>query len=272
MKLTCGKYFGNTLETISVQGLVLTEKVHAAGESLPEHFHENAYFCMALNGGWNEMVEGKIFSCQVDHVVYHPQEEVHQTFFHPDQLSRTFNVEMTPEWIHRMSAYGIEPVKNRILSKDRSLTPLLQKLYREFHHRDTFSRLAIESLFSELMVYLSRTGYERGNERQTLWLHELKQLLETTYANPLSLTELSQLFSVHPVHLSKCFKEQFGMTVTAYYRKCRVEAACRLLKDTSFSLVAVALECGFYDQSHFCKHFHALTGLSPRAYRKQYKQ
>jgi AraC family transcriptional regulator len=90
-----------------------------------------------------------------------------------------------------------------------------------------------------------------------------------TYLNPLSLSDLATMFQVHPVYLSKSFKKIFGVTITEYYRKLRIEAACNLLKNSKLPLVEIALECGFYDQSHFCKYFQAMIGMSPLIYRKR---
>ncbi len=96
----------------------------------------------------------------------------------------------------------------------------------------------------------------------------MKSVITNNFLSPLSLSELAKMFQVHPVYLSKSFKKEFGLTITESYRKCRIDEACRLLKDSQLSLVQIALQCGFYDQSHFCKYFQMITGLSPLAFRK----
>lgn len=271
MKLGSGKYFGETLDSFSVSGLLLTEKIHHPGEVLPEHYHENAYFCLAINGGWRELVEGNSFDCNVNNVVYHPKEEIHQTYFINQHHSKTFNVEITPAWFEKAILFDTEPFK-RIVSKDRSITNYLSKIYSEFHRNDQYAGLAIESYFNELFIHLSRCRKKQVNEKKQLRLHDVKEVLTTTHLNPLSLTELSKMFQVHPVYLSKSFKQVFGLTITEYYRKCRINTSCRLLKETKLSLVEIALECGFYDQSHFCKYFQAIIGMSPLVYRKNSSQ
>jgi AraC family transcriptional regulator len=268
MKLGSGQYFGETLDSISVSGLVLTEKIHSPGEVLPEHYHENAYFCLALKGGWSELAEGRSFDCTVNNVVYHPKEEIHQTFFARQQHSKTFNVEITPSWFEKAALLDTEPLRRRVERKDRSLTGYLNSIYAEFGRNDRLSGLAIESHFIALFVHLSRCCNQQEKEKKQLGLHDVKEVLTTTYLNPLSLPELAKMFQVHPVYLSKSFKKKFGLTITDYYRKCRIDAACDMLKDSKCSLVEIALECGFYDQSHFCKYFLAMMGMTPLAYRK----
>jgi AraC family transcriptional regulator len=48
----------------------------------------------------------------------------------------------------------------------------------------------------------------------------------------------------------------------------RVNRAKELLLQTDRSLLDIAMECGFFDQSHFNKTFRAATNLSPGEYRK----
>jgi AraC family transcriptional regulator len=272
MKLAPGRYFGQTLTSASLSGLVLTEKVHQPGDNLPEHFHENAYFCLALEGSWQERTDGKKIHCISRNVVYHPEAEIHQTWFSKEACSKTFNVEITPAWTSKMNAVGLGPITNRIVSMDQTLSFYLGKIYKEFLEHDRYTELAIESILTEVWINLQRNTSKLEKNKTDGWLIDVKKLLEVTYMQPNSLADLSNIHQVHPAYLSKAFRRRFGMTITDYYRQCRVKAACVLLRDSDLSLVSVALECGFYDQSHFCKHFQAIMGMTPLSYRKQYQQ
>lgn len=268
MKLKSGKYFGQTIDSLSISGLILTEKIHPSGDILPAHYHENAYFCLALNGGWKEFAEGDSFECHTGNVVYHPKEEIHQTYFQKQQYSKTFNIEITPLWFNSIASFENTALAKRIVCKDRSLNSYLSKIYIEFKRNDQFSGLAIECSFSELFIHLSRRFISYSTTKQARWLYDVKSVITNNFLSPLSLSELAKMFQVHPVYLSKSFKKEFGLTITELYRKCRIDEACRLLKDSQLSLVQIALQCGFYDQSHFCKYFQMITGLSPLAFRK----
>jgi transcriptional regulator GlxA family with amidase domain len=46
--------------------------------------------------------------------------------------------------------------------------------------------------------------------------------------------------------------------------------AGRALVFTRHSMVEVALNCGFADQSHFTREFHRYFGRTPREYRELY--
>ena len=59
-----------------------------------------------------------------------------------------------------------------------------------------------------------------------------------------------------------------GAGSRAVFQTRRIEAAKTLLRSGS-SIVETAMECGYYDQSHFDRLFRLYTGLTPSAYRAQ---
>jgi AraC-like DNA-binding protein len=67
-------------------------------------------------------------------------------------------------------------------------------------------------------------------------------------------------------HLSERFREAIGVAPKLAARVFRFERACRLIADTRASLAHVAIACGYYDQAHLTREWHALAGCSPKAW------
>jgi AraC-like DNA-binding protein len=70
-------------------------------------------------------------------------------------------------------------------------------------------------------------------------------------------------------HFSHLIREKTGRTFTEWMVRYRVDRAKTLLRRTDKSLIQIALECGFGDQSYFNRVFKRHTGVTPRAYREQ---
>jgi AraC-like DNA-binding protein len=68
-------------------------------------------------------------------------------------------------------------------------------------------------------------------------------------------------------HLTERFRRQFGLTPKTYARLLRFEYANALLMErrAGWSLADVAMEAGYYDQSHLTRDFTALAGATPGA-------
>jgi AraC-like DNA-binding protein len=68
-------------------------------------------------------------------------------------------------------------------------------------------------------------------------------------------------------HFYRMFKAAMGQTPHRYLRELRLKRAQSLLAGRSFSLMDIALACGFSSHAHFSTAFHSRYGLSPSAYR-----
>jgi len=64
-------------------------------------------------------------------------------------------------------------------------------------------------------------------------------------------------------YFTERFRAEIGLTPKVAARIFRFERACRLIKDMRPRLADVAADCGFHDQAHMTREWHALTGSSP---------
>lgn len=90
------------------------------------------------------------------------------------------------------------------------------------------------------------------------------------YAESLGVPDLAARAGLSVSQFQREFRRIFGMSPANYLTQVRLQAARRLLTHSSQALSAIALECGFHDQSHFTKRFKTATGLVPRAYRLRF--
>jgi AraC-like DNA-binding protein len=74
--------------------------------------------------------------------------------------------------------------------------------------------------------------------------------------------------SVRPEARSSRFRQVYGQSIGDYVRRRRLEHAARLLCSTEATAAAIAVECGFADQSHLTRLFRRRFGVTPSAYRR----
>ena len=72
-------------------------------------------------------------------------------------------------------------------------------------------------------------------------------------------------------HFIRAFKAAMGKTPLAYRTALRIEQAKRLLCDTPIRIDRIAALTGFSDPLYFSRIFRRSTGLSPSAFRRQYR-
>lgn len=92
--------------------------------------------------------------------------------------------------------------------------------------------------------------------------------IDRRYAEPLSLDELARRAGMSKSTFKRTFTRLFEVSPGQYLLRVRLNAARRLLETTDRLISDVALDCGFYDQSHFSRLFQRARGLTPGAYRR----
>jgi AraC-like DNA-binding protein len=82
-----------------------------------------------------------------------------------------------------------------------------------------------------------------------------------------SLDELAAVGSLSPYYLIRRFQRELGLPPHAYQLQIRLQRAKADLQSDA-SLAGVAIKHGFFDQSHFHRHFKRAFGVSPGRYRE----
>jgi AraC-like DNA-binding protein len=93
------------------------------------------------------------------------------------------------------------------------------------------------------------------------------RLLHEEYARPITLEAVGRAAHLAPASASRFFRRTTGATITGYLTMLRVDAACRLLRETDRRVSGIAADCGYPNLSTFNRRFRELKGMSPRDYR-----
>lgn len=83
----------------------------------------------------------------------------------------------------------------------------------------------------------------------------------------LTLEDVAEQVHLHPSYFSSLFKQSTGSSFKEYLNMVRIEESKRLLANTDFSIIDIAVAVGFEDQSYFSKVFKKYTGLTPKQFR-----
>ena len=93
----------------------------------------------------------------------------------------------------------------------------------------------------------------------------LERLIEANYTDPdFGLESAARLLQRHRATLFRAFRQQRGMSPSAYLQRLRVRKGLELLRSSSLSIAEIANACGFREANYFSKVIRRATGDSPR--------
>jgi len=91
--------------------------------------------------------------------------------------------------------------------------------------------------------------------------------IDRHFAERISLKSLAELSCMSETSFRRTFRHIMEMTVGDYITTIRLNHARKLLVSTPMTVSAIALESGFYDQSHFIRMFKRQRHQTPAQYR-----
>jgi len=168
----------------------------------------------------------------------------------------------------------LELIPHFVTQKDPLIQAIAFALKNELNSGNVKKSLYIEQLTTTFAVHLLHKYCVKPAKISTytggLPKYKLQQVLDYINAHldqDIKLTTLSELVGMSQWYFAQMFKQSMAIAPYQYVLQQRIAKAKQLLNYQQAKIIDVALTCGFANQSHFTKHFHKLTGMTPKAYR-----
>lgn len=93
--------------------------------------------------------------------------------------------------------------------------------------------------------------------------------MAASMAEEISLAQLAAMLGITKEHFCRAFRISTGEPPHRWLINRRLDEARLLVTDTSASMTAIALDCGFGDSSQFARSFKARFGMTPTEVRRR---
>ena len=119
----------------------------------------------------------------------------------------------------------------------------------------------------EMVVTFSDNVFNKTTSKNKELIKKAISFIAQNYANNITLDYVANEVHLNPAYFSTLFKKEVGYSFKEYLNMIRIEESKRLLTNSSYSIVDIAIAVGFEDQSYFSKVFKKYTGITPKQYR-----
>ena len=118
-----------------------------------------------------------------------------------------------------------------------------------------------------LCDYYKKSSSLLTHKKQENELFNALEYIHTNYNSKITLKILCSKCLMSKTVMLEKFNKYFNLTPLAYVNSYRIQVAKKLLLDTDKSIGEIALECGFFDTSHFIKTFIKYEKISPKQFK-----
>ncbi len=249
-------------------------RTSASSHSFPRHWHET-YVIEVVEQGVNEFwCEGRIYAAGPGSILVIQPGEVHTGY--PAGKSHLAYRSLYPsENCMRTLAIDIygkreSPRFTQKVIQDKQLASMLREAHGLLECRAermkghalmllTLGRLISMHSDSRVSTVMDTNSVIHSK------IHRAISYLIENYDQNISVNEISAITGLSEFHFVRTFRKATGLPPYEYLVTIRVENARKLLSK-GVPIVEVATQSGFYDQSHFNRHFKRIYGITPGAY------
>jgi len=240
----------------SFSGATVRRTIDRSRASVPEHAHDWPLLSLFVIGAYSNRTEiGEEFISGPSAVLY-AAGAAHRNTAGPEGFEQ-IEIEFDPAWLRYPRLLG-SPVLRWVGGRGGAAAQALARVCSQGVNE--------RRLMAALRRFLETAQIE-SRARRPDWLDDITRRLRDDPARRVS--ELARAAGLHPSWLGTAYRQAAGEGLMDTAARLRVERATRFLRETDLPLATVAMETGFYDQSHMIRTFRRILGRVPSAVREE---
>lgn len=131
------------------------------------------------------------------------------------------------------------------------------------------------SLFHIFAVLEEENLLEIRQEKKDYRVEYVKTILNYIrehYNSRIKICDMAEQVGMNEQYFCRFFKKMLGKTPVEYLNEYRIERAKEYLLTREDSIMAIAMDCGFFHMGNFIEMFKKMENCTPSHYRKSYKK
>ena len=165
------------------------------------------------------------------------------------------------------------PVKGKIVPSERAYYALKQ-LVSEYDRIGEYVNVCASVKVMDFFLTLAMRNLEQlkpttgrvASARAYSYCDRIDEYVEKNYAQPITMTTISNLLVMHENYVSRVYKRIRGTTVMQHLRDVRIEKAKKLLVSDRYTIPEISRKVGFRDPKYFISTFKKIERVSPGKY------
>jgi two-component system, response regulator YesN len=135
--------------------------------------------------------------------------------------------------------------------------------------RDADLRLRLlEAELGKRQLVMGREGLVLGEIKHSSIADSIMNYIRESYANPISLSSMSDKLNFSTIYLSKVLKKATGYTFLEVVNALRIHTAAAQVREGTRTLEEISQDVGINGARYFCQLFKKYYAITPSAYKR----
>lgn len=151
----------------------------------------------------------------------------------------------------------------------------LREILRELGDRpmyySTVANSMLEILYIKLLRHKSVSIQLEPTKKGSRECEYIKRYIDNNFVENITLDLLAEITHLSKFYIAHTFTKEFGISPINYLNQKRIEESRYYLINTSYTIIQIAQLLGFSSGSYFSQRFAKTEKISPREYRKKYR-
>jgi len=253
----------------NINGDFEIKKCNNSIHSSKAHFHNEISVGLVEKGCSKTEVCGKTYEITANTFLIIPSSMTHKC---SPYNYRQWNFRMlyiNKNWINTVFNCDNFEVEFSYMKIDEEMVKSMVRLFVDFENGiiniENESKLLS---YISLLIDIENKDYSKNMimKFDSNKINLIRKYLDQNYLDNIMLSDLEKISGISKYCLIRKFEKDYGLPPHKYITNLRINHAKELLKSGS-DFADIALESGFYDQSHFTKYFKEYTGVTPLKYK-----
>ena len=251
------------------QKKVLLDYFRASNLSPLPHLHKELELIFIQEGSCRAIVNNKEYSLQSGDLFLTFPYQVH---YYQDSTKGEYYIHAFPASILVTMSDIIntnELLNNAFHPDKNSMIPeYLDRIRQAAGIHSVAQRCAFLTLImSEILPQCSTVPLSKSSG---MTVRKILEYCSSHYAEDLSLDTLAKNLHLNKYYISHSVNKQLNMRISTFINALRIEAACKLLKNSNFKITEVAQSVGYDTIRSFNRAFSEIIHMTPKEYRESY--
>jgi len=260
-------------------------------ESEALHTHDFIEISYILSGSSTQKIDNRIYETKDGDLLFMTIGQQHSYTVNENSRMKYYNILIDPDLINKSIISSNSILETMLLStfediikvnvssrcisfsgnEKIKLENILDEMYYEYEEAPNKNDSVLMGYLMVLFAYIFRKISPDTVNNSTI-PPNIINYIDKHFTENITLRQLSDLSLYSPKYFSKLFKNCYGISITEYIQRKRIDMGKQLLSESNYRIDAISEKVGYSNVAHFHKYFKKLCGVTPNEYRQQHSK